>query len=75
MPRAKHRSGEQQPHSRRPRGVSQSPTSLVVYVAGIDVKANAHYPGRFCGFAMCYCRREGPDGSTEVSRPHSRPLE
>ena len=41
---AKHWSGEQQPHSRRPRGFSK-PTSLVVYVAGMGVKANAHTQG------------------------------
>jgi hypothetical protein len=47
----------------------------VVYAAGISVKVNAHHRGRFVDLPCATVALRRRDGSTEVSRRHSRLLE
>ncbi len=46
--------------------------STDVYAAGISVKECAHYPGRSVDLPCARAAERRFDGSTEVSRGHSR---
>ena len=48
---------------------------MAVYAAGISVKETAHYPGRSVDLPRATVVERRRDGSAEVSRGHSRPLD
>ncbi len=48
------------------------PESMVVYTAGISMKAGVHYPGRSVCLPLATIIKRCWDGHTEVSRGHSR---
>ncbi len=51
------------------------PESTDVDAAGISVKVGVSYPGRSVDLLCATASARGPDGSTEVSRGHSRSLD